>query len=109
VNDIWPVLALLSVAAGVVAVLTWLVRHRHDFGTVADRATFRTLHTASLATPPLREGLAAGSAARASRYLRTLLGTPALAVTDLSSVLSWDGAGDHHRDDALRLAEPVIA
>jgi two-component system LytT family sensor kinase len=108
-DQIWPVLALLAVAAGVGVLLAWLVRHRHDFGTAADRTTYRTLHTATLATPPLREGLDEQSAARASRYLRALLGTPALAMTDRSTVLSWDGAGEHHRDDALRLAEPVVA
>ncbi|HEX2175580.1 MAG TPA: histidine kinase [Nocardioidaceae bacterium] len=108
-DDIWPVLALLAVAVGVGALLTWLVRHRHDFGTPADRATFKTLHTASLASPPLRGGLSEAGAERSVRFLRALLGTPALALTDLSTVLSWDGAGDHHRADALHLAEPVIA
>ncbi len=33
------------------------VLRRSHFGTEADRATFRTLHTASLASPALREGL----------------------------------------------------
>jgi two-component system, LytTR family, sensor kinase len=109
VNGIWPVVALVAVALAVALLLVWLVRHRHDFGTPADRATFRTLHTASLATPPLRGGLNQAGAERSIRFLRALLGTPALTLTDLSSVLSWDGAGEHHAADALHLAEPVIA
>ena len=40
-----------------------LLRRGH-LGTEADRATFRTLHTASLASPPLRTGLNATSAER---------------------------------------------
>jgi two-component system LytT family sensor kinase len=69
---------------------------RTHLGTEADRATFRTLHRASLASPALREGLTADSAERAAGHLRALLGVPALAVTDTAGCLAWDGAGDHH-------------
>jgi two-component system, LytTR family, sensor kinase len=109
VDDIWPVLALLAVVCGVGLLLAWLVRRRHHFGSPADREAFRTLHTASLATPPLRGGLTPAGAEKSVRYLRALLGAPAVALTDLSTVLSWDGAAEHHRADALHLAEPVIA
>src|SRR3546814_20891149 len=61
---------------------------RTHLGTEADRATFRTLHTASLASPALREGLTTASAERSVRHLRALLGAPALAVTDTVSLLS---------------------
>jgi two-component system LytT family sensor kinase len=77
---------------------------RGHLGTESDRATFRTLHTASLASPALREGLTATSAERSIRHLRTLLGTPAAALTDTSSLLAWDGTGNHHSDQAPRLA-----
>jgi two-component system, LytTR family, sensor kinase len=77
---------------------------RGHLGTESDRATFRTLHTASLASPALREGLTATSAERSIRHLRTLLGTPAAALTDTSSLLAWDGTGNHHADQAPRLA-----
>ncbi|WP_139980148.1 sensor histidine kinase [Nocardioides litoris] len=73
----------------------WRWRRPH-LGSEADRATFRTLHRASLASPALREGLTADSAERASRHLRALLGVPALAVTDTAGCLAWDGAGSHH-------------
>jgi two-component system, LytTR family, sensor kinase len=77
-------------------------------GTEADRATFRTLHTASLTTPALREGLTTGSAERAVRHLRELLGAPAVALTDTVSTLAWDGRFHHHADQAPRLAVSVV-
>jgi two-component system, LytTR family, sensor kinase len=81
---------------------------RGHLGTESDRATFRTLHTASLASPTLREGLTATSAERSIRHLRTLLGTPAAALTDTSSLLAWDGTGNHHADQAPRLAALAV-
>ncbi|MEU9986419.1 histidine kinase [Streptomyces sp. NPDC048045] len=69
-------------------------------GTPVERATFHTLHTASLAAPPLRAGLTPDTARKAARRLRPLLGTVALALTDEESVLAWDGVGDHHREEA---------
>src|SRR5690606_1823301 len=87
--------------AGVAAIVTvpalvlWQVmRGRRDLGTSpAERATFETLHTASLAGPPLRAGLTADGAERASRHLRRLLGSPALAITDGERLLVYDGEG----------------
>ncbi|MEU6310569.1 histidine kinase [Streptomyces sp. NPDC047014] len=68
-----------------------------DLGTPVERATFHTLHTASLAAPPLRAGLTEDAARKAARRLRSLLGTEALCLTDRESVLAWDGPGaDHH-------------
>ncbi|MET7759289.1 histidine kinase [Streptomyces sp. NPDC005389] len=69
-----------------------------DLGTPVERATFHTLHTASLAAPPLRAGLTVETARRAAGTLRSLLGTEALCLTDRGAVLAWDGPGeDHHR------------
>ena len=84
------------------------VWRRTHLGSEADRATFRTLHSASLASPALREGLTADSAARAIRHLRDLLGTPALAVTDTESCLAWDGEGDHHEHQVKALAVATV-
>lgn len=69
---------------------------RTHLGTEADRATFRTLHRASLASPALREGLTRDSAIRSVKHLRALLGTTALSITDTADCLAWDGAGSHH-------------
>ncbi|MEU9236783.1 histidine kinase [Streptomyces subrutilus] len=71
-------------------------------GTPVERATFHTLHTASLAAPPLRAGLTEDAARKAARRLRSLLGTEALCLTDRESVLAWDGPGaDHHGRGAM--------
>jgi two-component system LytT family sensor kinase len=77
-------------------------------GTPADRATFRTMHAASLAAPPLRAGLTEASATKASRHLRDLLGTPALALTDTTRLLAWEGSQGHHARQAVALAAPVL-
>jgi len=96
------VLAAATVVA--LVVLGWIWRHRRDLGTPADRATFATLHTASLAAPALRAGLTPVSAERAVRHLRTLLGAPAVALTDTTGLLAWDGGGTHHREQVVGLA-----
>jgi two-component system LytT family sensor kinase len=106
-----PFVALV-VATLVVIVIGGLVArvilHRRDLGTPADRATFATLHTASLAAPHLREGLTPSGATRSVRHLRTLLGTSAVALVDTASTLAWDGAGAHHSPAALEHAEQVL-
>jgi two-component system LytT family sensor kinase len=85
-----------------------LLRSRRGLGTRADRATFATLHTASLAAPALRGGLTQSGAQRSARHLRSLLGTPALAITDGHRLLVWDGIGEHHAADAVAHAHGVI-
>src|SRR5262245_1123252 len=84
------------------------VFRRGHLGTESDRATFRTLHTASLASPALREGLTATSAERSLRHLRALLGTPAAALTDTSALLAWDGIGSHHSGQAPEVARVAV-
>ncbi|MEU2875179.1 sensor histidine kinase [Streptomyces sp. NPDC007070] len=77
-------------------------------GTPVEHATFRTLHTASLAAPPLRAGLTEETAGKSAPRLRTLLGTDALCLTDDRRVLAWDGVGAHHREAIMeRLAGPL--
>jgi len=101
------------VAAGVVVLVavTMLAirRRRHrDLGTSADRTTFDTLHTASLATPGLREGLTEHGAQRAVRHLRSLLGTAAVALTDRSRTLAVDDVSHHHAQHAIGHAQAVL-
>ena len=105
-----------EVLTGRGAVPARLIRHavpmrvwrRTHLGSEADRATFRTLHTASLASPALREGLTRASAERAVRHLRDLLGTPALAVTDTAGCLAWDGEGGHHEGQVSALVATTV-
>jgi two-component system, LytTR family, sensor kinase len=78
-------------------------------GSEADRATFRTMHTASLAGPPLRSGLTEVSATKAIRHLRDLLGAPAVALTDSERLLAWEGRHAHHAAQVPELAAPVVA
>ncbi len=85
------------------------VFRRSHLGTEADRATFRTLHEASLAGPALREGLTEASAERSIRHLRSLLGAPVVALTDTQRVLAWDGPGAHHSDQVAALARSTEA
>ncbi|MEI7033444.1 sensor histidine kinase [Streptomyces pratensis] len=79
-----------------------------DVGTPVEHATFETLHTASLAAPPLRAGLTEESARRAARRLRSLLGTDALCLTDRDRVLVWDGAGPHHGKDVMEHLQEML-
>jgi two-component system, LytTR family, sensor kinase len=108
-GDAVLVTAALAVALAVgAAVVWWAMRGRRAFGTVAERATYAALHEASLAAPPLREGLTAASAARSARHLRTLLGSAAVSLTDTDRLLAWDGAGEVHARAAHHLATPAL-
>ena len=109
-TNLVPLVVLAVLGALVVAIAALVVRRRPDFGTSADRATFETLHTASLAAPSLREGLTAAGAERSAKHLRALLGTSAIAITDAEGrTLAWDGAAAAHAPWAGRHAERVLA
>jgi two-component system LytT family sensor kinase len=106
----------LLVAGGVIVVmiglLVWLImkNRRNTFATPLERATFATLHTVALAAPSLREGLSPTSASFALPYLRQLLDTCALAMTDnRGTTLAWDGDADQHEPDVRSLADQVIS
>jgi two-component system LytT family sensor kinase len=101
------VIAVLLLAAVVLVVARALDR-RQDLGTPADRATFATLHTAAQAAPHLRQGLTPTGAARAVRFLHTLLGTSAVALTDGTSTLAWSGAGAGHAAGAAARVAGVL-
>lgn len=107
--DAWAPLVAITVGLVLVGLGVWLIRHRRDLGSSSDRATFQTLHTVSLASRQLRLGLNETSAERAIRHIRTLLGAPAVALTDAVGVLAWDGGGVQHQPQAMTLAEPVLA
>ncbi len=103
---------MLAVIVGMVVVVVVLVvrNRRNAFQTPLEKATFGTLHTVALAAPALREGLSPDSAKFALPYLRTLLETCALAMTDnTGETLAWDGDSDQHQPDVRSLAEQVIA
>ncbi|MFD9831225.1 sensor histidine kinase [[Kitasatospora] papulosa] len=102
-------LALLLFGTGFLLGRTARPVRTSDVGTPVEHATFETLHTASLAAPPLRSGLTEESARRSARRLRSLLGTDALCLTDRDRVLVWDGEGDHHGKDVMEQLEGLLA
>ncbi|MEU3844558.1 histidine kinase [Streptomyces sp. NPDC028635] len=83
-------------------------REPPSLGTEVERATFHTLHTASLAARPLRAGLTTDTARKAARRLRPLLGEASMTLTDQEMVLAWEGPGAHHRDLVERLMPDVV-
>ena len=100
---------VLAVLLVVPSVVLWrAVRGRRAFGTTAERAAYAALHEASLASPPLRAGLTADAASRSAGHLRALLGSAAVAMTDTTSLLAWDGTGAEHAPGALALAAGVL-
>ena len=92
-----PFVIALAAAAllATLAVIGWAFLRRRSLGSPADRATYITLHNASLAAPALRSGLNADSATKALPHLRALLGAPTVAITDTRDVLAWEGPGSH--------------
>jgi two-component system LytT family sensor kinase len=86
----------------------WRLLRPGYLGTEADRATFRTLHTASQMTSELRTGLTQASAERCVRPLARLLGSRAVAVTDTTGTLAWHGRGSDHADLVGALAERCV-
>ncbi|WP_427004151.1 sensor histidine kinase [Pseudarthrobacter sp. H2] len=101
--------AVIAMAIAVVAAVGLKVlRSFRELGTDAERATYRTLHAASRAGQHLRTGLNPAGAAKASRQLRGLLGCDALAITDTTGVLAWDGAGEELRPLLMGLAAGVL-
>jgi len=101
-ETLWAALFVLAVLIGGVG--WYALRGRRHLGTPAERATYETLHTASLAAPALRAGLTEHSAERAVPYLRRLLGTYGAVLADPSGVLAVDGVDPSHQD---MLAEPL--
>jgi two-component system, LytTR family, sensor kinase len=100
-------LAAVVVVVVLVVGVVYTRRHR-DLGTSAHRATFDTLHLASLAAPSLREGMTGPGAERAARHLRVLLGTAAVALTDRTRTLAADGAAAHHAEHAVDHARSAL-
>ena len=104
------VLIVLLVLTLAVAVFYFVRNRRNTFASPLERATFGTLHTVALAAPALRQGLSPSSAEFALPYLRQLLDTCALTMTDnRGQMLAWDGEADQHEPDIRQLADQVIS
>ncbi len=105
-NHVAVALAALLLVGALVGFVRLLRRRR--FVSQVDRATYETLHRAALATRFLRDGLTPEGAEKATRALRPMLGSRAIALTDPEAVLAWDGVGGHHSRDVLAQAHPVL-
>jgi two-component system LytT family sensor kinase len=111
-SPLFSAAAVAVIALAVVVVVgvgLKVLRSFRELGTDAERATYNTLHAASKAGQHLRTGLNPAGAAKASRQLRALLGCDALAITDVSGVLAWDGAAEELRPQLMALAADVLA
>ena len=107
----WPTAVL---GAGTLALLgiSWVLlrrSRRRGFLSEVDRATYATLHTASLASQHLADGLTPDAAERAGRHLLSILGAHAVSLSDTGGVLSWTGVGEHHRGVAFDLGDETRA
>ena len=107
----WPTAVLV---AGTLTLLwiSWLLlrrSRRRGFLSEVDRATYATLHTASLASQHLADGLTPDAAERAGRHLLSILGAHAVSLSDTGGVLSWTGVGEHHRGVAFDIGDETRA
>ena len=107
----WPTAVLV---AGTLTLLwiSWLLlrrSRRRGFLSEVDRATYATLHTASLASQHPADGLTPDAAERAGRHLLSILGAHAVSLSDTGGVLSWTGVGEHHRGVAFNLGDETRA
>ncbi len=83
-------------------------RARRVFGTAVEHATYDVLHKANETAPPFRAGLTQGAAAKSIRGIRSLLGTPAVCLTNETELLAWDGIAEHHGAQATYLTGEVL-
>ncbi len=112
-GDLTGTLAVVAALGLVLAVTLGLRRFagwRPALGTRADKASFDTLHLASLASPALRGGLTEPGTSKAVKHLRALLGSAAVAITDGQRLLAWDGEGQPNLGDhATEHAQGVMS
>ncbi|GHJ48426.1 sensor histidine kinase [Catellatospora sp. TT07R-123] len=104
-----PALGVAAVVGVIVAAAVVMLRGRRRVITPTERATYQVLHSAALASGPLRQGLRDDTAAAALKHLRTLVGTAGLALADRTGIVAHDGGGADHRDAVLGAARRALA
>jgi two-component system LytT family sensor kinase len=108
VKDLVLVATLAIVALAVVVAAQYFFRGSKKLGTPAQRTTYATLHTASIAAQALRAGLTADSANRSAAPLRKLLGTPAVVIADAAGALAFEGTDNQHVELITALMAQVV-
>ncbi|MFW5470741.1 sensor histidine kinase [Knoellia sp. CPCC 206435] len=98
----WPTAVVVLAAVLLGGLVRWVARRgrRRGFLSTVDRVTYQTLHTASLASRHLSDGLTPDAADKAGRHLLSILGARAVAICDAAGLLGWTGPGEHHGPDA---------
>jgi two-component system LytT family sensor kinase len=90
------VLVVVAAGAGIAAIVRYAVSGGRNLGTASQRSAYEALRTANLAAPALRGGMGAEHLRRAVPHLRSLLGTPAVALADVEGVLVSEGLDAEH-------------
>ncbi|MGE9807297.1 sensor histidine kinase [Janibacter sp. G1551] len=107
-----PTALAVAAFALVLALAWWLVNkaraQRRGFLSATDRATYETLHSASVAGRHLAEGLTDDGCERAAPHLRAMLDVGAVALCDPTALIVWDGIGDHHASTVLASARASL-
>ncbi|MBW3084904.1 Sensor histidine kinase BtsS [Austwickia sp. TVS 96-490-7B] len=105
----WAMITGLAlVAAVLILLISASIRRRGRLSSPEARATYQALHVASEAARHLRSGLTPRAAGRAAKDLRPLLQVSAVSLCDPTTVLAWEGVGEHHRRQALDLCQEVL-
>ncbi|MGA8218427.1 MAG: histidine kinase [Solirubrobacterales bacterium] len=100
------VLVGLALSASAFAAIRLITRPRGVINPER-QAMHAGLHAAVATLPHLSKGLAAGNAQKAAPDLRALIQAPAIAVTDRTRILAWDGEGSEHHRPGETLSELV--
>ena len=95
----------VSVAAAVACAAVFWKRGSRRVGTPPQRATYETLHTASVAASALRGGLTSDTAIRSAPALRQLLGTPVVAIASQDGLVGCEGSDRHTHALGRRLQD----
>ncbi|WP_026529899.1 sensor histidine kinase [Haematomicrobium sanguinis] len=108
-NLVLAICAAVLTLAAVAYIGFRFTRSTRDLGSDADHATYRTLHTAALASTHLRSGLNPTAAARAAKHLSTLVAANALVITDREGILAQEGKSSANPGDLLAMAQESMA
>lgn len=108
--ELWSERTVLTTVAALFALgMFYMMCRSRRVSASVEEATLTALHRVTGAAPYLRTGLNQDSADQTSKYLRELLACVAVGVVDVDgTLLSWDGAANHHHADMREQIEHVL-